>query len=226
MTVLTQAPAAYPSVRLAPGSRAHKGLLALSVAGGLLFTSAYTLDGFFTSGYSTVKQPISDLAHGGHAWLQMANFMVFGLIGILSAIALRASLGAGRGRTSVPVLRALGGVAMLVVGAFPDDVVGANTTTMHGTIHTAASFVSLIATVGYLFLLASRFRAEPRWHGWAATATIAAIIMMASLGAFGAAMSMHGPAGLCERAAMIAPELLGIVFAIRLVKGTGQVATS
>ena len=215
---------------LAPGSRAHRALLTAALLGGLLFNLTVWVDGFFRPGYNAFRQPESALSLGPGGWVQVTNFIVFGFLNLCFALALRKTLAPGRGSTWAPVLQGIAGLSMIIVGIFVEDpskgypigVVPPVSATLHGSIHTSATFVALIATVAFLFVLASRLSVERGWRGWPTWLRTAAVLMMALLAAFGVAMAGHGPAGLFEKAASIAVTVPGTVFLIRVLRRGGR----
>ena len=216
---------------LAPGSRAHRALLTAALIGGLLFNLTVWVDGFFRPGYNAFRQPESALSLGPGGWVQVTNFIVFGFFNLCFALALRKTLAPGRGSTWGPVLQGIAGLSMIIVGIFVEDpskgypigVVPPVSATLHGSIHTSVSFVSLIATIALLFVLASRLSVERGWRGWPTWLRTTAVLMMALLAAFGVAMATgHGPAGLFEKAASIAVTVPGTVFLIRVLRRGGR----
>ena len=215
---------------LTPGSRAHRALLIAALVGGLLFNLTVWVDGFFRPGYNAFRQPESALSLGPGGWVQITNFIVFGILNLCFALALRKTLAPGRGSTWGPVLQGIAGLSMIIVGIFIEDpskgypigVVRPISATLHGSIHTSATFVALIATVAFLFVLASRLSVERGWRGWPTWLRTAAVLMMALLAAFGVAMAGHGPAGLFEKAASIAVTVPGTVFLIRVLRRGGR----
>ena len=216
---------------LTPGSRAHRALLTASLIGALLFNLTVWLDGFFRPGYNAFRQPESALSLGPGGWVQVTNFIVFGFLGLCFALALRTTLAPGRGSAWGPVLQGIAGLSMITVGIFVEDpskgypigVVPPVSATLHGSIHTSASFVALIATVALQFVFASRLSVERGWRGWPTLLRTTAVLMMAFLAAFGVAMGAgHGPAGLFEKAATIVVTVPGTVFLIRVLRRGGR----
>ena len=64
---------------------------------------------------------MSALSLGPGGWVQMTNFIVFGVVGICFALALRATLAPGRGATWAPILQAVAGLSMITAGVFAQD---------------------------------------------------------------------------------------------------------
>ncbi len=59
----------------------------------LLVVLVYTFDGFLRPGYSPVRQPISDLGRGAHAWIFAVDFVVFGVLLALFALGFPRAIG-------------------------------------------------------------------------------------------------------------------------------------
>jgi hypothetical protein len=207
-----------------PDSRLHWGLLALGVAGSLLFNLTYLLDGWLRPGYDWIRQPMSALSLGPGGAVQAANFVIFGAIGVVTAVAWRATLGSGLGATWYPRLRVAAGLAMIGAGLFSQDpgngypvgVAAPGQPSAHATVHQIVSFVSLTLTVAELLILARRFAREPQWRGWSTLAILAAVMMMGFLATFGTLAGSQGSGGIFEKLASATPTIFGIAVVVRL----------
>src|SRR5262249_14105584 len=82
-------------------------LLGAGAAGGLVFTGVYLAEGATRAGYRALGQPISALSLGPGGWVQQLNFILFGVLVLLSAAGWRAALAPGRGALAFPVLRVI-----------------------------------------------------------------------------------------------------------------------
>jgi Protein of unknown function (DUF998) len=85
----------------------------------------------------------SGLALGPDGWLQIANFIVLGLLLMAFALAVRAVPARNRWMRAAPVLLALAGFAAVML-AFKTDPPDEGTS-WHGTIHVAAYFTWLLS---------------------------------------------------------------------------------
>src|SRR5262245_45726685 len=210
--------------RVVPNSRTHWVLLAIGAAGSVVFGLTYAIDGLLRPGYDSVVQPMSALSLGPGGWMQITNFVVFGLTGIVAAPAWRATLSPGLGATLYPRLRVAIGLAMITAGLFTQDaglgypvgVAAPAHPSTHATIHNLAAYVSLTLTVAELSILSVRFAREPRWRGWSPLMAAGAVAMMGLLVTFGILISHGGPGGVFEKAASAVPSLLGLAVFARL----------
>lgn len=213
----------YPSTHVEPGSRVHRSLLIIGALAPVLFAITYTVDGLTRPGYDAMRDTISALSIGPHGWVQITNFVVFGCLTAISALAWRASLAPGRGASAIPVLKGVMAVGLTVAGLSLMDQTGDSTTTLHGMLHNLASFMTLIATWCSVFVFASRFAAEPGWRLWSVFAVVSGLLVIASLAAMGIALSQHADAGLFERLATIVTLPLGLSVTARLLAGNCRV---
>ncbi|QGN50505.1 DUF998 domain-containing protein [Micromonospora sp. WMMD558] len=110
-TTLTSTRAGVPTpALLAAGMAAGPFFLAVS------FAQVFTRDGFDFS-----RQPLSLLALGDHGWIQIANFVLAGLLTLAGAAGLRRALRGRPGGTWGPALVAVAGVGMVVAGVLTAD---------------------------------------------------------------------------------------------------------
>jgi hypothetical protein len=97
------------------------GLVSCGGVGALLFTITYTVEGLTRPGYDATQQPISALSLSPSGWVQQVNFVVFGLLLVLSAVGWLRVLTAGRASLGFPLIQGLIGLCMIVVGLFSHD---------------------------------------------------------------------------------------------------------
>jgi hypothetical protein len=104
----------------------------------------------------------SGLALGPHGWLQTGNFVVFGVLILLFALAVRALPRRNRWQAGAPVLVALAGIAAvgLVFETDPPD----DEETWHGLAHGLAYLTWLGAIVLAYPLVWWRVRRHPAWR--------------------------------------------------------------
>jgi hypothetical protein len=200
-------------------------LIACGTFGGILFTTVYLIEGATRPGYDALQQPISALSLGLGGWVQQANFIIFGILMIISALGWRAALFPGRGALGYPLLKIASGVGLIMDGIFSQDAgrgypPGAQTTsiTVSGQIHNIFASICITAIAAGCYVLAARFVAEPRWRWWALYAALTGIATMALIATFGAQYTHPGsPAGLFERLSPGVDSLLGILIFVRLL---------
>ncbi|RZU73612.1 uncharacterized protein DUF998 [Micromonospora kangleipakensis] len=103
------------------GALSTRTLLAAGIATGPLFGVVATAQVLTRDGFDLSRQPLSLLALGEHGWIQVANFVLTGLLALAGAAGLRRALrGTVAGKWG-PALVAVFGVGLVVAGAMPSD---------------------------------------------------------------------------------------------------------
>ncbi|MGS0687786.1 DUF998 domain-containing protein [Nakamurella sp. GG22] len=78
--------------------RSTAGLLRCGVLAGPLFVLVAAAQVFTVEGFDIARQPLSLLSLGDTGWIQIANFIISGLLVLAFAVGLRRTLASGRGR--------------------------------------------------------------------------------------------------------------------------------
>lgn len=208
----------------------YRLLLICGIVGSVLFHATYLIAGAIRPGYDPWKQPMSVLSLGDGGWVQIANFIVFGILIICFASGLRIALTPGRADTWGPILQIIVALCLILAGIFSQDpvpgypigtIAAPNPPTTHAVIHVLATFGAFILRVIWCFVIARRFAIEPRWRGWASFAIADGIAMMVLLALFGMGMANGGPGGAFEKLASITASVLSVALTIRLLSGVG-----
>ncbi|HET9778353.1 MAG TPA: DUF998 domain-containing protein [Propionibacteriaceae bacterium] len=164
-------------------------LLACGIIAGPLFVVASLVQAFTRTGFDIGRHPISLLSLGALGWVQIANFVVSGVLYVAGAVGLREALRPGRGSTWAPRLVALTGVGLIVAGVFATDAgagfppgapVGAPAMSWHGVLHEVGFVLSFGGAIAACGVFARRYAALAR-RGWAVAAvtTVVAVLVIA-----------------------------------------------
>src|SRR6266699_4081472 len=86
------------------------GLVGGRAVGAFLFTVTYLLEGITRPGYDAWQQPISALSLGPGGWVQQVNFVVFGILTVLSAFGWHQLLTPGRSSIVFPLYQSIAGL--------------------------------------------------------------------------------------------------------------------
>jgi Protein of unknown function (DUF998) len=164
-------------------SKAQTALLAAGF-GGFLFVLTFLVLGRMVPAYDSLRDTISALEPTALGLAQRINFLVFGLMLMAFALALRRELGGGRGAVLIPTFQCLSGLGVAGAGIF-----------IHEPLHLVSDLIAFNSALLVLFLFAWRFSGDRRWKGWTAYSILTALLMMAFLTAFGVANHFGGPAG-------------------------------
>lgn len=161
------------------------GLMLCGGVGAVLFTAIYLLEGVTRPGYDAWQQPISALSLGPGGWVEQVNFIVFGVLLMLSAVGWYRFLTPGRAALWFSLLQTIGGLGLIGAGVFSMDPFPGyppgttpQASTVHGTLHAVCAYTIIIALVLSCFTLASRFWSGVHWRGWAVYSSIAGVLML------------------------------------------------
>jgi hypothetical protein len=138
-------------------------LAALGLAAGPVLTVTWLVQGIVRDGYDFARHPMSLLALGEGGWVQTVNFLVTGMLVLMTARSLSVSL------TSrwAPRLTAVIGVSLLAAGLFPADPgagfpagapEGTPDYTLVGVLHELSHLTVVIAWVVLCVVLRRRFK--------------------------------------------------------------------
>jgi hypothetical protein len=130
------------------------------------------------------------LSLGSPGWIQIANFVVSGILYVIGAVGLRAALRSGHGRTWGPVLVGTLGVGLIIAGVFtadpgagfpPGAPAGAPVMSWHGVLHEVGFMLSFGGAIAACGVLARRYAVLGR-RGWMVAALAAPVAALALVG--------------------------------------------
>lgn len=134
----------------------------------LLALTALEYDFMLGIGWHPVTDPAdawpSGLALGPYGSIQVANFVVSGILLMLFAPGLHLGTTNGRASRTGPGLLFVSGMAMAMMGFETDPILRVGPRTLHGLIHDVAFVLFVGAMLSAVFLLWRRFETEPRWR--------------------------------------------------------------
>jgi Protein of unknown function (DUF998) len=180
------------AVSLRPVGRSDV-LLACGIAGPPLFVGLSLVLASVRDGFDLRRHPFSLLSLGELGWVQIANFVVSGLLVLAFAAGLSRRLRGGPGDRTVPVAFAAMGASLIGGGVFTADPAFAfppgtpdgspATVSWHSALHGVAFGVGMLALVAATALLGSRFlrTGERRW-GWYSLASGVVYLVLGGLG--------------------------------------------
>jgi Protein of unknown function (DUF998) len=207
-------------------------LIVCGAIGPLLFILVFLIEGATRPGYSAWRNYVSSLSLSDQGWLQIANFLVCGLLSLCFAVGLRQVLRSGRGSIWGPLLLGLFGLGLIVAGLFvtdpslgyPPGTHGGGPQTLHGTVHGLAGLIVFSSLAAASFVLARRFAGDPNWKGWAPYSIITGVLVVVFFIASTVASVLDArgilpgaPTGLLQRISIFAGWGWIALFAIRLL---------
>lgn len=139
------------------------------IIGPPLFVAIFTLEGWLRPGYDPLGMYVSALSLGPRGWIQIANFVIFGVLLLTFTRGVASTFQSGKASRNTLggiILLAIIAVGYLISGPFVMDPAGTpqNQMTFHGLIHGIAGGIvfSLMPIVCFVFL--RRFREDPQWQ--------------------------------------------------------------
>jgi hypothetical protein len=178
-------------VPTAQPTSATRTLLTCGVFAGPLFVVVALLQAFTRDGFDPKRHPISLLSLGDLGWIQIANFVIAGLLFIACAAAMRRVLHPGRAGTWGPLLIGSFGVSLIAGGVFlADPALGFPPGTPEGppasmsaagVVHGLAFAVGMSSLIAAFFVLARRFVIAGD-RGWARYSLTSGLLFVLLLG--------------------------------------------
>ncbi|HEV8653345.1 MAG TPA: DUF998 domain-containing protein [Actinomycetes bacterium] len=166
-------------------------LLACGIVAGPLFLAVGLTQAFTRDGFDLSRHPLSLLSLGELGWVQIANFVVTGVLYVACAAGMWRVLRPGRSGTWGPLLVGALGVGLIVAGVFvadpgagfpPGAPAGApEQISWHGILHEVGFVVAFVSWTAACFVFVRRFAALRQW-GWvgACAAAVVAVLVLAS----------------------------------------------
>jgi len=208
-------------------------LLWAGAVGPLLFVIVLLIEGATRPGYSAWHTFGSLLSLGDQGWMQIANFIVCGILTLGFAIGLRQVLRSGKGSVWGPILLGFFGLLLIIAGIFVTDPgqgypVGAAplaNPTGHGIIHALCGLAIFVTLPIATFVMTRRFVGDSAWRGWMLYSLFTGSIMIVSfivsqwLGSLEqSGILQNAPMGLAQRIGIFAGWVWISLFAIALLR--------
>ncbi|MEV8634683.1 DUF998 domain-containing protein [Streptosporangium sp. NPDC051023] len=170
-----------------PRTGVTRSLLGYGVIAGPLYVMVSLAQALTREGFDLSRHAWSLLANGGLGWIQIANFVLAGLMVVVCATGLRRALGTGYGAAWAP--RLVGGYGLSLVGAgifradpamgFPAGTPqGPGEVTWHGMLHFACGAVGFLCVIAACFVIGRRFAVAGR-TGWAVYSRLTGTLFLA-----------------------------------------------
>lgn len=174
-------------------TRSTRWLLDCGVVAGPIFVTTAATQVLTRDGYDLTRHPISMLSLGDLGWIQIANFVLTGLLSIAFAVGMWRVLHPGRAGTWGPVLLGVFGIGLIIGGVFVTDPAlgfpaGApegmpTETSWQARVHDLAPGLALDGMIAACFVFVRRFAGlgqRGRHRGWQAysAATAVAVVVL------------------------------------------------
>jgi len=168
-------------------ARLTRALLACGVLAGPFYLVVGLAQAFTRPGFDITRHDLSVLSNGALGWIQIANFLITGVLVVAAAAGIRRALRSGPARRWGPLLIAIYGAGLIGAGFFTADPVAgfppgtpasAVTVSWHGLLHLVCAAVGFLALISACVLFARRF-AWLRERVWAAFSAAAGAAFLA-----------------------------------------------
>jgi hypothetical protein len=154
--------------------RITKSLLGYGVIAGPVYVLAVGCQMAARDGFDPTRHAASQLANGDFGWIQIATFLVTGVMTIAAAVGVRRALAPGRLSAWASGLLGVYGAALVVAGIFradpsdgfpPGTPPGMGEVSWHGLVHLMVASIGFACLVAACFVLGAWFarNGEPSW---------------------------------------------------------------
>lgn len=176
-------------------------LLACGVVAGPLYVVLGILQMLIHPEFDPTRNDLSQMSIGPLGWIQIANFIVTGLMVVAGAAGMRRILLGQRGGTWGPLLIGIYGLGLIGAGFFsadpargypPGTPVDAQVISGHGLLHFASGGIGFLALIAACFVFARRF-STLKQSGWAAYSALTGVLFFAAFAGIAMGSAQNGP---------------------------------
>jgi hypothetical protein len=146
-----------------------RSLLGWGAVAGPFYVIVSLAQALSRDGFELTRHQWSLLENGDLGWVQVANFLLTGVMLLAFSVGLRRALHGSAGGTWSPLLIGVFGLSLMVAGVFrADPALGfppgtpptGGAVSSHGVVHFAAAGVGFLAVAASCFVLARRFSGQ------------------------------------------------------------------
>ena len=134
--------------------------------GSALFVTVFTVEGWLRPGYNALSMYVSALSLGPRGWIQIVNFIVFGILLLVFTRGIAIEFPSGKASRGGIILLTAIAFCYLLSGPFVMDPTNTpqNLMTVHGTIHGILGAIAFLLMPISCFVFLRRFRADSKWQ--------------------------------------------------------------
>jgi hypothetical protein len=153
------------------------------MVGSVVFVAVFALEGWLRPGYDLLRMFVSELSLGPRGWIQIANFIVLGVLFLLFARGVAAEFREGKASRAGPILLAVIGFSLLVSGPFVMDpaTTPREQWSWHGTLHQLFGALVFSLSPVSCFVFWRRFRDDPKWRSLQWWTLAAGVVVVTSV---------------------------------------------
>jgi hypothetical protein len=155
-----------------------------------LFAVVSVIEMLARPGFDLRRHDLSLLSNGDLGWIQIASFVVTGLLAIAAAVGLRRRLRSGPGRTWGPLLIGIYGLGYVGAGFFvPDPMNGfppgtpngpPTSVTWHSWMHLISGSIGFLALIAACLIFARRFAGLGQ-RGWMGYSILTGLVVLVAV---------------------------------------------
>lgn len=195
--------------------------------GSALFVALFSIEGWLRPGYDAKTMFISELSLGPRGWIQIANFIVLGVLFLIFARGVAAEFREGKASRFGPLLLTIIGFSFLVSGPLVMDPTWTplDQVSWHGVLHGIFGALVFSLSPATCFVFLRRFRVDPKWHSMVAWTLLAAVITTVAVVLLTVTSKLPTPPqvlrdwlGVIQRALIIPFLAWSFIFAFKLSK--------
>jgi hypothetical protein len=202
------------------------------MVGPALFVVAFTIEGWMRPGYTPSRMFVSELSLGPSGYLQIANFVVFGVLFLTFTRAVAGEFRQERASRAGTILLTIIGACYLLSGPFVMDPATTPPDQMswHGKLHAILGGLAFSLSPVSCFVFARQFRIDPRWRSFRISTIAAAVLITATIVLWkilparptAAPNVFNGWVGIFQRVALTSYLAWVFAFAMRIRRQTEQ----
>lgn len=137
----------------------------------VIFVAVFMLEGWLRPGYSPLAMYVSALSLGPRGWIQITNFLVFGLLFFAFTRGVATEFTDGKASRGGLILLTIIAACYFFSGPFVMDPMGTpvDQSSVHGTVHGILGGIAFLLMPISIFVYLRRFRVDPKWqsiYGW------------------------------------------------------------
>jgi hypothetical protein len=195
--------------------------------GAFLFVATFTLEGWLRPGYQPLATYVSALSLGPRGGIQIANFIIFGVLLFIFTRGVAAEFSSGKAARNGLILLTIVALCYFFSGPFVMDPTGTSLSqvTIHGTIHGILGAIAFMLMPISCFVYLRIFNQVPNWRSlrvWTlalGSISAAALVLLTIASKFPQMQSIFADwLGLIQRALIVPFMLWILLFALGLYK--------